>query len=319
MTGGAGFIGSHLVDALRDRGCDVIVFDDLSSGDMKNLHSLRRVKFVRVDLKSRGLARLVKDAGPFDTVFHFAANPEVKVGETRPEVHFEENLVATFSLLEALRKTSEHPLVIFTSTSTVYGDASVLPTPEDYGPLVPISTYGASKLGCESLIASYCHTFGFRAATLRLANVVGVRSKLGVTRDFIEKLRKDSSKLEILGDGSQTKSYVHVKDCIEAVLKATDSLPGDEGSYEVYNVGSFDSLAVSEVARIVVEAMGLKNVELKYTGGVAGGRGWLGDVKRMHLSIDKLVKLGWTPEYDSYKAVKLAAEETIDLLGCRPS
>jgi len=312
VTGGAGFIGSHLVDRLMKLGCNVTVLDNLSQGRLKNVEQWlenKRFKFLKGDLKEPGDA--VKGVKDIDLIFHLAANPEVRVGETDPTVHFRENLVATFNLLEAMRKNEKAKTLVFASTSTVYGEASVLPTPEDYGPSVPISTYGASKLGCEALAFSYAHTFGLRVLVLRLANVVGSRATHNVLFDFIRKLKANPKRLEILGNGTPKKSYLHVEDCIDAILCATDGFLRREGKIEVYNVGSVDQLRVDRIAEVVVEEMGLKGVKFVFTGGVEGGRGWLGDVKVMHLSVDKLLKTGWKPKYNSEQAVRLAVRELL--------
>jgi len=312
VTGGAGFIGSHLVDRLMKLGCGVTVLDNLSQGSLKNVEQWlenKRFKFLKGDLKEPDDA--MGGVKGVDLVFHLAANPEVRVGETDPIVHFRENLVATFNLLEAMRKSESAKTLVFASTSTVYGEAEVLPTPEDYGPSVPISTYGASKLGCEALAFSYAHTFGLRVLALRFANVVGSRATHNVLFDFVKKLEADPKRLEILGDGTQKKSYLYIEDCIDAILCATDAFLRSEEKIEMYNVGSFDQLRVDRIAKIVVEEMGLKGVKFVFTSGVEGGRGWLGDVKYMHLSVDKLMKLGWKPKYDSEGAVRLAVRELL--------
>ncbi len=312
VTGGAGFIGSHLVDRLMELGCKVTVLDNLSYGRLENLKRWlknKRFRFVEGDLKESGDAlRGVKGA---DLVFHLAANPEVRVGETDPTVHFRENLVATFNLLETMRQSESAKTLVFASTSTVYGEAEVLPTPEDYGPSVPISTYGASKIGCEALAFSYAHTFGLRVLVLRLANVVGSRATHNVLFDFVRKLEANPKRLEILGDGTQKKSYLHVEDCIDAILCTTEVFLDDKDKVEVYNVGSVDQLRVNKIAEVVVEEMGLKDVKFVFAGGVEEGRGWLGDVKYMHLSVDKLMKLGWKPKYNSEGAVRLAVKELL--------
>jgi UDP-glucose 4-epimerase len=312
VTGGAGFIGSHLVDRLIAEGYEVVVLDNLTSGSIKNIRSHLRdpnFKLIRVDLKEK--RKLEQQLDGVDCVFHFAANPEVRVGEVDPSVHFNENLVATFNLLEAMRKSKTARTIIFASTSTVYGEASSLPTPEDYAPMIPISTYGASKLGCEALISSYVHTFGLRGLILRLANIVGPRATHGVILDFIEKLRKDTGKLEILGDGSQKKSYLHIQDCVNAIICATKAFLGVGKRVDVYNVGSTDQITVGKIAEIVVRETNIPNVKLFFTGGVDGGRGWLGDVKLMHLSVEKLMKVGWRPKYSSEEALTLATREIL--------
>ncbi|NIQ06061.1 MAG: NAD-dependent epimerase/dehydratase family protein, partial [Candidatus Korarchaeota archaeon] len=181
VTGGAGFIGSHVVDRLMGMGFFVRVVDNLSSGSLENVESWlgnSRFEFVRGDLKELAVAQ--KSVHGVDAVFHLAANPEVRVGKVDPSVHFGENLLVTFNVLEAMRKSDNAKVVVFFSSSTIYGEPEELPTSEGYGPLLPISVYGASKLGCEALISSYCYVFGLRGVILRLANVVGSRSDHGV-------------------------------------------------------------------------------------------------------------------------------------------
>jgi UDP-glucose 4-epimerase len=310
VTGGAGFIGSHLVDAFMVRGDYVCVFDNLSTGSLENVgHWLGHPNFtfIRGDLLSQSdLKKLEVDN--YNVIFHLAANPEVRIGSIEPNVHFQQNVVATYNLLEHVRMAEGSPILVFTSTSTVYGEALKIPTPEDYAPLKPISTYGASKLACEALISAYAYTYGFKAVILRLANIVGSRSRHGVIHDFIQKLRKNPNELEILGDGTQTKSYLYISDCVEAILLATEN---PENPVEVYNVGSEDQINVKTIAEIVIEEMGLKNVKLKLTGGVNGGRGWKGDVKNMLLDISKLKSLGWKPKLNSEQAVRKTVREIV--------
>jgi UDP-glucose 4-epimerase len=315
VTGGPGFIGSHLVDSLIGRGIDVRVVDNLSSGNFKNIERWlddARFEFVRGDLKD--LATASRSVDGVEAVFHLAANPEIRVAEVDPSIHLHENLLTTFNVLEAMRKSGTAGVMVFFSSSTVYGEPKEIPTPEDYGPLVPISVYGASKLGCEALISSYCHTFGMRGLVLRLANVVGGRSRHGVIVDFVRKLRKNPRELEILGDGSQSKSYLYVGDLVEAVFVALESfLKG--GKFDSYNVGSLDRVDVGRIAEIVCDEMRLQNVKFRFTGGVDGGRGWRGDVKTMLISTTKLLNLGWCPKFSSEEAVKQSCREF--LASCR--
>ena len=311
VTGGAGFIGSHLVDSLIGKGCSVKVVDNLSVGSGKNIKSWLDnpcFEFVRGDLKDPAVAyEGVSDA---EVVFHLAANSEVRVGETDPSVHFDENLLVTFNVLEAMRKSEKAKLIVFTSSSTVYGEPSRFPTPEDYGPLLPISIYGASKLGCESLISSYCHTFNLEGIVLRLANIVGARATHGVVIDFIRKLRQNPRELEILGDGRQTKSYLHVKDLIDAVFVVLDKF-GESKIAEIYNVGSPDQISVKRIAEIVCEEMGINKPVFRFNDSLKDGRGWKGDVKTMQLSIKKLVDLGWKPSLNSKEAIRLSCNELL--------
>ena len=310
VTGGAGFIGSHLVDALMVQGDEVCVFDNLSTGSLENVGrwiNSPHFTFVKGNLlNTTDLEKLwIKR---YSLIFHFAANPEVKIGSTDPDIHFQQNIVATYNLLELIRKADVKPMLIFASTSTVYGEASKIPTPEDYAPLKPISTYGASKLACEALITAYAYTYDFKAVIYRLANIIGPRSRHGVIYDFVQKLKRNPEELEILGDGTQTKSYLHIKDCIDAILLG---LENSAEQVEIFNIGSEDQVDVRTIAQIVIEEMRLKNVKLVFTGGVDGGRGWKGDVKNMLLDISKLKALGWKPKHNSRQAVREAARSII--------
>lgn len=302
ITGGAGFIGSHLVDRLMESGVKVTVLDNLSAGRLNNISKWlnnSRFKFIMGDMLNPGDVK--KSMGNCEIVFHLAANPDVRIGAFNTRIDYEQNILATYNLLEAMKESERCKSVVFTSTSTVYGEAKKMPTPEDYGPLKPISLYGASKLACEALISGYSHLFGFKSVICRLANIVGSRSGHGVICDFINKLRSNPKALEVLGDGTQRKSYLYVDDCVEALLIASEK---SHEQVEIYNVGSEDTVNVATIARIVIEEMGLSDVEIKYTGGVDGGRGWRGDVKEMLLDISKIKRLGWKPKLNSAEAVR---------------
>jgi UDP-glucose 4-epimerase len=303
VTGGAGFIGSHLVDMLLyEHNAEVTVLDNFSSGkrdflkafmDSPNFHLIEADLLVSSDLRDLVAGK--------DMVYHLAANPDVKLGAKDTSVHLEQNVMATYRLLEAMREEGVRKIA-FTSTSTVYGEATLVPTPEDYGPLLPISLYGASKLACEALISSYCHTFDMQSWIFRFANIVGERGTHGVLVDFIRKLRENPKELEILGSGKQTKSYLDVRDCVAAMLCSVKS-SNEEAN--VFNIGSEDSIDVTEIANIVSSVLGLSGVHYAYTGGV-DGRGWKGDVKVMLLSIEKIKKLGWKPRMSSAQAIESA-------------
>jgi UDP-glucose 4-epimerase len=312
VTGGAGFIGSHLAEELLYEGHKIIMLDDFSNGKIENIQRLLdnpSVTLIKMDLKKpRKLVQIVKAS---DTIFHLAANPEVKIGETDPKRHFEENILATFNLLEAIRKSGKPKTLVFASTSTVYGEAKLVPTREDYGPLIPISTYGASKLACEALIGSYAYTFNHRALILRLANIVGPRSNHGVIVDFIKKIKANPQQLEILGDGHQEKSYMYISDCIEAIMHVAEAFAKGTRKVDIYNVGSDDKITVAQIAKIVSEEMKAPNMECKFTGGVDGGRGWMGDVKIMQLSNERLLRTGWKQTHSSEQAIRIAAKALI--------
>ncbi|HUR69192.1 MAG TPA: NAD-dependent epimerase/dehydratase family protein [Candidatus Thermoplasmatota archaeon] len=310
VTGGAGFIGSHLTDALLARGDSVVVYDDLSSGKKAFLSQHKkneRYTFVQGDvLDTADLAIAMKGA---ETVWHVAADPDVRTSGMRAGTHVQQNVVATLRVLEAMR-VAEVKRIAFTSTSTVYGEAKLIPTPEDYAPLEPISLYGASKLGSEALISSFCHTFDLRGVSFRFANVVGPRSTHGVTFDFYHKLKKDPTRLAILGDGRQLKSYVHIDDTVGAMLHVGERFPA---RYDTFNIGSDDAIDVFELARV---AMGVWGVDAKVEAtGVAGSGGWKGDVKRMGLSCEKLKASGWRPKRTSAEAIRATAESLAHELG----
>jgi UDP-glucose 4-epimerase len=264
----------------------------------------RYVEILKGDLKNPEIAeKTVRDV---DVVFHYAANPEVRVSTTNPEIHFNENVVATFNLLEAMRKNDVKELV-FASSSSVYGEPENIPVSED-APIRPISVYGASKAACENLIHAYSRLCGIKAVVLRYANVVGPRLRHGVIWDFINKLRKDSSELEILGDGKQVRSYIYIEDAVEATITAWKKT---NSNFEIYNLASEDRITVNEVANEVIKVMELSNVRRIYKP-LLHGVGWLGDVKRIALKIDKLRVLGFRSHMNSREAVKTTAKMLIN-------
>ncbi|MCW4050619.1 MAG: NAD-dependent epimerase/dehydratase family protein [Candidatus Bathyarchaeota archaeon] len=312
VTGGAGFIGSHLVDKLIKDGKQVRVLDNLTSGSIMNLSQWKgnkRFEFIEGDLLNPSdIAKAIEDC---TEVYHFAANPEVQAKKASPEDHFKQNIQATYNLLEQIRTRGGVEVLAFASSSTVYGDTDVFPTPEDHGPLVPISLYGASKLACEGLIAAYASMYDFRAIIYRLANVVGPRSNHGVIWDFVGKLLDSSEKLEVLGDGSQSKSYLYVDDCVSGVLKGVESTE----TVSIFNIGSEDRTNVLRIAETVKQVTGNPDAVIKLTGGVDGGRGWKGDVKIMQLDMSALRSMGWNPKYGSAEAVRLTAEAVVEARG----
>jgi UDP-glucose 4-epimerase len=298
VTGGAGFIGSHLVDRLIEEENRITIFDNLSSGKIefieKHLENTD-FKLIKGDiLDNEVIERACRD---IDLVCHVAANPDVKLGASYTKIHFDQNILATYNLLEAMRKSNVQK-VVFTSTSTIYGEAQIMPTPENYGPLIPISLYGASKLACEALITSYSHTFDMQAWIFRFANIVGPRSTHGIIVDFIRKLRENPTQLEILGDGQQEKSYLHVSECVNSILFAIEKSRED---VNIFNIGSEDTISAAEIGRVIVDEMGLSDIQFIYTG---GSRGWKGDVPRMRLDIEKLKAIGWKPVYTSERSVR---------------
>jgi UDP-glucose 4-epimerase len=240
-------------------------------------------------------------------VFHFAANPEVRLSATEPVVHFNENVLATFHVLEWARQTGVRT-VVFASSSTVYGDAEVIPTPEEE-PYRPISVYGAAKAAGEVMCGAYARLYGLRCLVLRYANVVGPRLRHGVIYDFIMKLKKNPNVLEVLGDGTQRKSYLYVTDAVDATISAWKKMEELQLPFLAVNVGNVDAISVLEIAQIVADVLKLKP-EIRLVPATPDGRGWPGDVKYMTLSIAKLTKMtGWRPTMSSAEAVRRAAED----------
>ena len=305
VTGGAGFIGSHVVDALVAAGNDVLVIDDCSAGTPENLAqhlASGQVTFIRQNLLDDGWQEHLEGG---DRVYHIAADPDVRQSAMTPDSQVRNNVIATYRVLEAMR-AHDVPELVFTSTSTVYGEASVIPTPETYTPLEPISVYGATKLACEALISSYCHSFDMRAWVYRFANIIGERSNHGVIWDFIRKLRENPRELEILGDGRQTKSYLEVGECVRAVQFGIDH---SHDPVNTFNIGSEDWIDVVTIADIVTEEMGLSDVRYRFTGGT---RGWVGDVPKMQLSVGKLKSLGWQCGTTSEESVRTAVRAMLE-------
>jgi len=240
-----------------------------------------------------------------DVVFHLAANTDIRKGTAQVDLDLNSGTIGTYNVLTAMKENRIKKMV-FASSATVYGEATVKYISENYGPLLPISLYGASKLASEGLITAFCHLFNIQGWMFRFANVVGKRETRGVIFDFIQKLRQNPNELEILGDGNQERPFFMVEDCVDGILFGFDH-SGE--SVNIFNLGCASSTDVTSIAKMVVEEMGLSNVIFTYTGGI---RGWPGDAPRVHFSIDKIAKLGWKPRYSSDEAVRKAIR---DILG----
>ncbi|KMY68298.1 hypothetical protein AAU61_00910 [Desulfocarbo indianensis] len=304
ITGGAGFIGSHMVDALIDQG-RITVYDNFSSGQREFLaRHLDKPNLSIVEGDCGDLPHLKEAVAGHDLVIHYASNPDIARGFFETDLDLREGTLLTYNVLEAMR-VSGVGRILYTSGSGIYGDVGTTPTPEGFGPLLPISFYGASKLACEGLISAFCHQFEMRGYILRMGNVVGRRQTHGVGFDFINKLTADASRLEILGDGSQQKSYVHVSDVIAAHLFVAGHT---KEPVNLFNLATDDTLDVTSIAKIVLEEMGLENAALQYTG---GDRGWKGDVPQVRLPAEKLKALGWTCRHDSAQAVRRSVREML--------
>jgi UDP-glucose 4-epimerase len=305
ITGGAGFIGSHLVDRLMTEGSHVTVYDNLTSG---------RKAFVAQHLRSSGfrfiqddllqLNRLKESMKGHDIVYHLAANPDARGGISRTRLDLEQNTLATYNVLESMR-INDIKEIVFTSSGTIYGETLDIPISEDYGPVLPISLYGASKLACEGLISAFCDLFGLQAWIFRPGNIIGPRATHGVIFDLIHKLLKTPASLEVLGDGNQTKPYVYVDDCIDGILFCVRN---SNDKVNVLNLSGVTVTSVKDIVRIIIEKTGSKGTRVHYTG---GDRGWPGDVPRVRLDPTKAEKLGWKTKYTSDEAVAKTVDSVL--------
>jgi len=313
LIGGAGFVGSHFTDRLLGQAetARVTIYDNFSSGQDWHLAAHLadpRLRIVRGDVKE--LDALCAAMAGHDRVIHLASNPDIARAAREPDIDFREGTALTSNVLEAMRRTGAGALV-YASGSGVYGDLGTVEAQEDHAPLTPISTYGASKLAGEAMISAYCYMFGLRASMFRFGNVIGPRQTHGVGFDFVRALRRDSTRLRILGDGSQSKSYIHVQDVIDAVLLARQR---QERACEVYNVATGDYITVREIADLAVAALGLDpaTVTYEFTG---GDRGWKGDVPVVRLNCDRIKRLGWAGARPTRRAMELALAAMIDETG----
>lgn len=300
MVGGAGFIGSHLVDRLVQRG-SVTIYDNLSVGSRSFVDGpLSRGEATLVEADALDLDALEAAMRGHDVVFHLAANPEARYGLENTRFDLEQGTIATYNVLEAMRRTGT-PRVVFSSSGTVYGDTSEPCAEGDLGSL-PISLYGASKLAGEALLSAYAECFGLRGTIFRFGNVVGPRGTHGAALDFLKKLQKSPSELEVLGDGRQAKPYLHVEDCADGLLfgldRATDRL-------SIYNLAPPDVTSVARIAELCIAASPYPTARIRFTG---GARGWPGDVPRSRMRPDRLRALGFAVRHTSDEAVRLAVE-----------
>jgi len=308
VTGGAGFIGSTLVRRLMAAGHSVVVLDNLSNGRKDFLEPFLKLKpskfrFHKVDIRDTTKLKRVLTSD-IEMIYHLAANADIARGIEEPSLDFEHSIVATFSLLRAMRDRGIKK-IFYTSGSGVYGDRGLNFSAESFGPLTPNSMYGAGKLSAESLISAFAQLYEMRAWIVRPANIVGPRATHGVIFDFIKRLKKDPNYLRILGNGHQTKSYLHVDDVIDAFFliqkKAKDQIA-------VYNLSSATFIKVNEIAEIVIEEMDLRSVEIERGKATVG---WKGDVAIVYLKCEPLKKLGWAPKMNSAQAVRATARSLL--------
>ena len=307
VTGCAGFIGSNLVDRLLADGHTVIGIDNFSTGNRVFLEAaLRRQNFTLVEGDLLDAVTLTRACRGCDFVFHLAANADVRFGVEHPRKDLEQNTIATFNVLEAMRANGVRRLA-FSSTGSVYGEATVIPTPEGAPFPVQTSLYGASKLAGEGLISAYCEGFGFQALVFRFVSILGERYTHGHVFDFFKKLAERPEELLVLGNGKQKKSYLYVQDCIDAMLLATNTVLS---KFEVFNLGTDEYCQVNDSISWIVERLGL-SPQLKYTG---GERGWIGDNPFIFLDCSKIRSLGWVPRF----SIKQGVLATVDYLKSNP-
>jgi len=302
IVGGAGFIGSHFTDRLLSDPAVAVVtlYDNFSSGKAWHYtHHLDDPRFRVVCGDVRDRAPLTAAMEGHDVVIHLASNPDIARATTDPEIDFRQGTCLTNHVLEAMR-LSGTKYILYASGSGVYGDLGQLEAAEDHGPLIPISTYAASKLAGETLISAYCYMFELSAQVFRFGNVVGSRQTHGVGFDFLRHLLENPARLRILGDGAQSKSYIHVNDVVDAVLLAARNFTGQ---YAAYNVATGDYITVKEIAELAAECVGLdpRQVQFEYTG---GDRGWKGDVPIVRLNTDRIRALGWTCRLPTREALR---------------
>lgn len=309
LVGGAGFIGSHFTDRLLadESTTAVTLYDNFSSGREWHYQQHRgesRFKVARGDVKD--MDRLTAAMEGHNVVIHLASNPDIARAATEPDIDFREGTGLTNNVVEAMRRSGVKK-ILYASGSGIYGDLGEQEAHEDHGPLTPVSTYGASKLAGEALITAYCHMFDFEGRVFRFGNVVGPRQTHGVGFDFLRQLQKNPRHLRILGDGTQSKSYIHVRDVVEAVLLAARQ-PNQR--FAAYNVATGDYITVTDIANLALECLQLdpKQVTFEYTG---GSRGWKGDVPIVRLNTDRIRSLGWQNRYNTREALRCSMLEML--------
>jgi UDP-glucose 4-epimerase len=308
VIGGAGFIGSHFVDYLILNGHTVKVIDNLCSGTLSRIaHHLSHPKFEFKKMNVEDTSTLAQEFHGFDVLIHLASNPDIARAVTDPRIDFVQGTILTESVLEAARKSGVNN-ILYASGSGVYGDKGSEHLSEE-SPIKPISTYGASKAAGEHLLQAYSHMFGIRSLVFRFANVVGSRQTHGVGYDFLNRLENNPRQLHILGNGKQSKSYVHVSDIVEGVLLASDE---EKSNFEIFNLSTPDFVDVDEIALMVINELQIdpQSVKITYSG---GDRGWKADVPVVRLDARKIIKLGWNPKFNSREAIRESIRGMIQL------
>lgn len=307
VAGGAGFIGSHLIDSLLAEGHTVVCADKLIMGkqNIAHIEECSSFKFYDYELADQELVDRIFAENKIDAVYHLAANSDIQKGGREPSIDFNDTFLTTRALLESMRKANVKKM-FFASTSAVYGEMLDVELTETTGGLMPVSYYGGAKLASEAVISSYVSMCDMSVVIFRFPNVIGPRLTHGVIFDFIKKLQKNPHELEILGDGTQCKPYIYVHDLVEAIVMLTrEFAPGEI----VYNLSvNSEGTTVTRIAEIVVEELGLSDVKFAYTG---GDRGWKGDVPRFKYDISKVLSTGWTPKHTSDEAVRQTVKDAV--------
>ncbi|VBB46861.1 NAD-dependent epimerase/dehydratase [uncultured Paludibacter sp.] len=305
VTGGAGFIGSHLCDALISENHNVVVIDNLILGKLENINHLIGLKnflFINEDILNTEKLKEIFEEHSFDMVFHMAANSDIQKGGADPEIDYNLTFNTTFNVLQCMKEFNVKKL-FFASTSAIYGETTD-ELYENYGPLQPVSNYGAGKLASEAFISAFSSTYNIQTWITRFPNVVGERFTHGVIYDFIKKLNTNPTELEVLGNGEQNKPYLYVKDLVEGILFVCNN---SHDRFNVYNLGSYSRTKVKEIAQMVIEEMEL-NASIRYTG---GDRGWIGDVPEFKYDLSKINKLGWEAKINSNDSVRIAIQKAL--------
>ena len=308
MTGGAGFIGSYIVETFLSMNYEVVVVDNLESGSLTNLHNSvdnPNLKIYQIDCSQ--CEEILYDISDCDYVFHLAANPDIRKSQKDPDIDFQNNIVNMYNFLKCLSSFKSLKKIIFSSSSVVYGEPTKIPTPENYGPLIPLSSYGATKLAGEAMLSFFANKYEFQALIFRFANVIGGKSNHGIIFDLINKLKDNPDKLVILGNGKQQKSYLHISDCISGILAGMNST----NKVDIFNLGTDQQTIVTDIAKIIISQMGLSNVNLVFDDPLNDGRGWSGDVTHMGLDCSKIKSLGWIPKFSSTESIEHTCREIL--------
>jgi len=304
VTGAAGFIASNLIPRLLARGDEVAGVDNFFLGKREYVHEHPHFTFREFDLLDLDRVVALMSAFRPERIWHLAANSDISFGTTYTDFDLKGGTLVTYNVLEAMRRTDVKEIV-FSSSGAVYGEPAVMPTPEDYGPIFPISLYAASKVACETLVTAFAHNYDIRSWIYRFGNIVGPNPTHGVIHDFVLRLREDPTELVVLGDGSQAKPYVYVEDCLDGMEYG---IAHARESVNCFNLAVNDQTTVRDIAEWTIEAMDV-NPRVQYGD---SPRGWRGDVPYVKLDTSRMTALGWTPKLSSNEAVRRTIAEVVE-------